>query len=94
MPLKVAMIGAGSIGFTRRLMMDLLAAPEFADTHFALMDISARNLNMVAQLCERDIQANGLPVTVSSTLDRRQAIADARFWLRSRSRETAAERRQ
>ncbi len=79
MPLKIAMIGAGSIGFTRRLMMDLLTVSEFADTHFALMDISARNLNMVAQLCERDIQANGLPATVSSTLDRRQAIADADY---------------
>lgn len=79
MPLKIAMIGAGSIGFTRRLMMDLLTVPAFADTHFALMDISARNLNMVAQLCERDIQANGLPATVSSTLDRRQAIADADY---------------
>jgi len=27
MPLKIAMIGAGSIGFTRRLMQDLLAVP-------------------------------------------------------------------
>ena len=30
MPLKIAMIGAGSIGFTRRLMGDLLTVPEFA----------------------------------------------------------------
>ena len=51
MPLKIAMIGAGSVGFTRRLMTDLLAVAEFAHTHFALMDISARNLGMVAQLC-------------------------------------------
>ena len=79
MALKIAMIGAGSVGFTRRLMTDLLAVPEFADTHFALMDISARNLAMVAQLCERDIGANGLPATVSSTLDRREAIADADY---------------
>ena len=79
MPLKIAMIGAGSVGFTRRLMMDLLTVPEFADTHFALMDISARNLGMVAQLCERDIRANGLPATISSTLDRREAIADADY---------------
>ncbi len=79
MPLKIAMIGAGSVGFTRRLMMDLLIVPEFADTHFALMDISARNLSMVAQLCERDIKANGLPATISSTLDRREAIADADY---------------
>ena len=79
MPLKIAMIGAGSVGFTRRLMSDLLTVPEFADTHFALMDISARNLSMVAQLCERDIKANNLPATVTSTLDRREAIADADY---------------
>ena len=79
MPLKIAMIGAGSVGFTRRLMTDLLTVPEFADTHFALMDISQRNLGMVAQLCQRDIAANNLPATVSSTLDQRQAITDADY---------------
>jgi alpha-galactosidase len=79
MSLKIAMIGAGSVGFTRRLMMDLLTVPEFNDTHFALMDISERNLSMVAQLCERDIKANGLAATVSSTLDRREAIRDADY---------------
>ena len=61
MSIKVAMIGAGSIGFTRRLMHDILAVPELPDTTFAFMDISERNLEMVTQLCERDIQANGLP---------------------------------
>ncbi len=79
MPLKIAMIGAGSVGFTRRLMSDLLAVPEFADTRFALMDISARNLDMVAQLCRRDIEANGLPAEVTATLDRREAIAGADY---------------
>ncbi len=49
MTLKIAMIGAGSVGFTRRLMTDLLAVPEFADTHFALMDISERSPGVVAQ---------------------------------------------
>ena len=61
MSIKIAMIGAGSIGFTRRLMQDVLTVPEFADTTFAMMDISAHNLDMVRQICERDIQANGLP---------------------------------
>ncbi len=79
MPLKIAMIGAGSVGFTRRLMMDMLAVPEFADTHFALMDISEKNLSMVSQLCERDIKANNLPATVSTTLNRREAIQDADY---------------
>lgn len=79
MSLKIAMIGAGSVGFTRRLMMDMLAVPEFADTHFALMDISEKNLSMVSQLCERDIKANNLPATVSTTLNRREAIQDADY---------------
>ncbi|MBI5831590.1 MAG: alpha-glucosidase/alpha-galactosidase [Armatimonadetes bacterium] len=79
MPLKIAMIGAGSIGFTRRLMADLLAVPEFADTEFAFTDISAQNLDMVAQLARRDIEANGLPATVTATTDRRAALTDADY---------------
>lgn len=77
--LKIAMIGAGSVGFTRRLMQDLLTVPEFADTEFALMDINAHNLDMVSQLCQRDIKGNGLPATVSVTTDRREAIKDANY---------------
>ena len=79
MPLKIAFIGAGSVGFTRRLMRDLLAVPEFADTRFAFTDIDARNLDMVAQLCRRDIEGNHLPATIETTLDRRAAVADADY---------------
>ncbi len=79
MTIKIAMIGAGSIGFTRRLMSDILAVPELADTHFAFMDISERNLEMVTQLCQRDISANQLPARVSATTDQREAITDADY---------------
>ena len=58
MSLKIAMIGAGSIGFTRRLIADILTVPELGSTHFSLMDINEHNLSMVHQLVERDIQAN------------------------------------
>lgn len=81
MPLRIAMIGAGSIGFTRRLMQDLLAVPELADTVFAFTDLSAENLEMVARLCRRDIEANGLPAKVEATTDRRAAIKDADYVL-------------
>src|SRR3982751_2717969 len=73
------MIGAGSIGFTRRLMRDILAVPELADTEFALTDISKRNLDMVAQLCQRDVKHNKLAAKVIATTDRRKAIADADY---------------
>jgi hypothetical protein len=79
MPIKIAMIGAGSIGFTRRLMHDILAVPELQDTTFAFMDISQPNVDMVTQLCERDIRANRLPAQIVPTLDRRAAIADADY---------------
>jgi len=76
---KIAMIGAGSVGFTRRLMRDILAVPELRDTHFALCDISERNLDMVSQLCRRDIECNELPARLTATTDRREAVTDADF---------------
>ena len=79
MAIKVAMIGAGSIGFTRRLMQDILVVPELADTTFAFMDISERNLEMVTQLCERDIAANNLPAIIKATTNQREAIADSDY---------------
>ena len=67
MPMKVAIIGAGSLIFARRLMQDILAVGEFADTTFGLTDIDKRNLDMVTRLIQRDIEANGLPAKVVST---------------------------
>ena len=79
MALRIAMIGAGSIGFTRRLMRDILAVPELAGTEFAFTDISQPNLDMVTQLCQRDIDGSGVPAKLESTLDRRAAIADSDY---------------
>ena len=44
MTFKIAFIGAGSIGFTRTLVGDLLTVPEFRDADLAFTDISRRNL--------------------------------------------------
>src|SRR5277367_794509 len=81
MPIKIAMIGAGSIGFTRRLMRDVLGVPELQDTTFALTDINSHNLEMVTQLCRRDIEATHLPAKVEATTDRRSAITGADYVL-------------
>jgi len=79
MSLKIAMIGAGSIGFTRRLIADILTVPELGSTHFSLMDINEHNLSMVHQLVERDIMANGLSASVTATTDRREALQNADY---------------
>lgn len=79
MPLKIAMIGAGSIGFTRRLIRDILTVPELQDTVFALTDISKENLTMVAQLCQRDVDFHGLPARIETSTDRRRALEGADY---------------
>ena len=79
MSFKVAFIGAGSIGFTRNLLRDLLSVPEFRNTQVAFTDISQRNLDMVAQLCQADIDENGLDIQIKATTDRREALAGAKY---------------
>jgi alpha-galactosidase len=79
MSFKIAFIGAGSIGFTRGLLRDLLAVPEFGNIQVAFTDINPHNLEMVTQLCQRDIRENGLDIEIQSTTDRREAVKDARY---------------
>ena len=79
MSFKVAFIGAGSIGFTRKLLSDLLTVPEFHDMEVAFTDINEDNLRMVTQLCQRDIEANGLKIKIQATLNRREAFKDAKY---------------
>jgi alpha-galactosidase len=79
MSFKIAFIGAGSIGFTRGLLADILAVPEFRDIEVAFTDINQHNLDMVTRLCQRDIDANGLPIKIQATLDRREAFKDAKY---------------
>ncbi len=79
MPIKVAFIGAGSVGFTRGLVRDILCVPELQDTEFSFTDINAHNMDMVFQLCQRDIQTAGLKATITATLDRREALKDANY---------------
>ena len=79
MSIKVAVIGAGSILFTRKLMGDILTVPELEDTIFSFTDVSKDNLDMIAQLAERDIQANRKPARITSTTDRRKALEGADY---------------
>lgn len=79
MSFKIAFIGAGSIGFTRGLLRDLLAVKEFQNISVAFNDIHQGNLDMVTQLCQREIDANGLKIKIQSTLNRREALTGARY---------------
>jgi alpha-galactosidase len=79
MSFKVAIIGAGSIGFTKTLISDLLCVPEFAGCEFALTDLNPHNLDMIRQIIEKIVAVNKLPARVTATTDRRAAITGAKY---------------
>jgi alpha-galactosidase len=79
MSFKIAFIGAGSVGFTRTLLSDLLTVPEFRNTEVAFTDVSAHNLQLVTDLCQRDIRENGLDIRINATTDRREALKNAKY---------------
>ncbi|MCL2361982.1 MAG: alpha-glucosidase/alpha-galactosidase [Defluviitaleaceae bacterium] len=76
---KVAFIGAGSVGFTRTLFSDLMSVPEFKDIEVAFTDINQHNLDMVAQLCQRDLESNGIGTKIHATTNRREALTGAKY---------------
>ena len=79
MALKIAIIGAGSVGFTKKLVTDILCVPELQDVEFALTDISEHNLAMVRQILDRLIEANRAAHKGHATTDRRRALEGAGY---------------
>ncbi|MBO5646676.1 MAG: alpha-glucosidase/alpha-galactosidase, partial [Clostridia bacterium] len=67
MSFKLCVIGAGSVGFTRRLFSDLMIVPEFHDIEVSFTDINPENLRMVYELCQRDLEANGVNIKIHTT---------------------------
>ena len=79
MSLKIAVLGAGSVGFTRTMIRDILCVPELREMTIALHDINEHNLKMVQQLVERDIRESNLPTKIEAHLDRRRALEGAKY---------------
>jgi alpha-galactosidase len=77
--MKITIIGAGSIGFTKKLCQDLLKVPEFVSCEFALTDINQHNLDLVTQIIRRIVEVNKLPTKVTATTDRRKALEGANY---------------
>ena len=68
---KVAFIGAGSFGFTRKLVSDLLTFDLLKDAEVCLMDINEERLEMARQSCQKIIDLGNYPAKLTATLDRR-----------------------
>ncbi|MGF1449377.1 MAG: alpha-glucosidase/alpha-galactosidase [Opitutales bacterium] len=81
MSFRIAFIGAGSLGFTRKLLGDLMGVPAFREDppEVVFHDIDADNLERVRRLCQRDVDANGVRIQILATLDRREALSNAKY---------------
>jgi len=76
---RIAFIGAGSLGFSRRLMIDILSHEALRETEFALMDIHEKRLGYMDRIATRIIREGGFPARHFVTTDRRKALQGADF---------------
>ena len=74
---KIAFIGAGSFGFTRNLVRDILTFPLLRDATLALMDIDAERLEFAQRAVHRLVDESRSPARVVATMDRREALEGA-----------------
>jgi alpha-galactosidase len=74
---KITFIGAGSLGFTRDLVRDILTFPLLQDATFSLMDIDPERLEFAYKSVQRIIEMGNYPARVTATLDRVEALRDA-----------------
>ncbi|MDD5705651.1 MAG: alpha-galactosidase [Kiritimatiellae bacterium] len=74
---KIVFIGAGSFGFTRTLVRDILTFPAMRDAELALVDIDKERLAFAKKACEKIVAAGNYPAVVTATLDRKQALKGA-----------------
>jgi alpha-galactosidase len=74
---KIAFIGAGSLGFTRGLVRDVLTFPLLKDATLALMDINAERLEFAQKSVQRIVDMGKYPARVEATMDRVEALKGA-----------------
>ncbi len=74
---KLAFIGAGSFGFTRSLVRDILTFPALAGSEIYLMDIDKERLNFIKTAVDRIVAAGKYPAKVVATTDQAEALKGA-----------------
>jgi len=71
---KITFIGAGSIGFTRGLVRDVLTFPLLTDATLALVDTDAERLEFARKSVQTIIDRGQYPAKVEATQNRAEAL--------------------
>jgi alpha-galactosidase len=74
---RITFIGAGSFGFTRTLVRDILTFPLLEDATLVLMDINKERLEFSRRAVQKIVDAGNYPARVIATQDRREALKGA-----------------
>ncbi len=76
---KIAMIGAGSVVFTKNLLTDILDLPELREVTIALHDVDAERLETAGMMARWTAERLGASPTIEEHADRRAALDGADF---------------
>ena len=76
---KVTILGAGSVGFTRTFLWELVHAKKLGKISISLMDIDEGRVKNAGRLATKLARQSGRDIRVETTLDRRAALASADY---------------
>ncbi len=79
MPVTIAIIGAGSVVFTRDLLGDVFSFPELSDARVVLHDIDAERLDTAVAIARATAREVGAHPQISAQAERRAALAGADY---------------
>ena len=74
---RIVFVGAGSFGFTRVLVRDLLTFPLLEGSTIVLMDIDEKRLRYITRAVKMIVSKGKYPAKVVSTTDRKEALKGA-----------------
>ena len=74
---RITFLGAGSLGFTRGLVRDVLTFDLLKDSTLVLMDVNAERLEFARKAVQSIVDRTGCPAKVVTTMDRKHALKGA-----------------
>jgi alpha-galactosidase len=77
--IKISLIGAGSVVFSKQLMVDILSFPEFADCIFCLEDIDPERLSIIKKVAEMFVTQRNCSAKIETCTTIPDAVKGADF---------------
>ena len=75
---RITFIGAGSFGFTRALVRDILSFDALSDSEICLVDIDKERLEFIREAVQKIIEAGNYKAKIFATTDRKEGLKGAK----------------